>query len=42
MAHIFLQNSYNLTPGINNWDAAVYKNLRLREPLRLQVRGEIL
>lgn len=28
-------------PGINNWDAAIYKNFTLREPLRLQFRCEL-
>jgi hypothetical protein len=27
-------------PGINNWDAAIYKNFPIREPLRLQLRCE--
>jgi hypothetical protein len=27
-------------PGINNWDVAVFKNLPIREPFRLQIRGE--
>ena len=27
-------------PGINNWDAALFKNFRLAEKLRLQLRGE--
>jgi hypothetical protein len=28
-------------PGINNWDAAVFKNFSIHEPLRLQFRGEL-
>jgi hypothetical protein len=28
-------------PGINNWDAALFKNFTLREPLRLQFRWEL-
>ncbi len=27
-------------PGINNWDIAVFKNIRIREPFQLQFRAE--